>query len=134
MTEVPAKRRPGQPSKYRPEYCELLAKHLASGLSTESFCGVVKVAPDTLYEWFKVHPEFSEAQKQYEKQGLVLLEQIGMNGMMGKIKNFNVAAWIFIMKNRFKWRDKQPEEVNDNRTFVLAYEVKKKEKKNEIEK
>lgn len=124
----------GQPTKYKPEYCELLAEHLKSGLSMDCFGGVLHVSRDTIYEWLKVHPEFSDTKSRFEDAGRLLWEKIGFQGATGKIKNFNVVAWIFIMKNRFKWRDKQPEEVNDNRTFVLAYEVKKKEKKNEIEK
>jgi hypothetical protein len=108
----------------------MLADHLKEGLSMESFGGVVHVSRDTIYEWLKVHKEFSDTKNAYEDAGRLLLEKIGMNGMLGKVKNFNTVAWIFIMKNRFKWRDKQPEEVNDNRTFVLAYEVKKKEKQN----
>jgi hypothetical protein len=34
------------------------------------------------------------------------LGKIGIAGVLGKIPNFNSAAWIFNMKNRFKWTDR----------------------------
>jgi len=53
----------GAPTLYKPEYCGLLAEHLKSGLSFTSFAGVIFVNPDTLYEWCKVHKEFSETKR-----------------------------------------------------------------------
>lgn len=51
----------GRPTKYRPEYCQMLIEHMSGGLSFETFAGVVEVNPDSLYEWMKVHKAFSEA-------------------------------------------------------------------------
>jgi len=60
-TELAKRGKMGQPTLYRPEYCEMLIKHYAEGGTFESFAGVVDVCYDTLYEWAKVHPAFSEA-------------------------------------------------------------------------
>lgn len=106
-TTKKATKRRGRPSKYKNEYCELLIEHLESGLSYEAFAGVIKVHLDTLYEWEKVHPNFSEAKRIGVQAGRLFWEKMGRAGAAGKIKNFNCTAWIFNMKNRFGWRDKQ---------------------------
>lgn len=97
--------RAGQPTKYKPEFCEQLVKHMAEGLSFESFAAVPFVCVDTLHEWANRHPKFSDARKRGRQMGLKFWEEIGRAGCVGKIKNFNVVAWIFNMKNRYHWRD-----------------------------
>lgn len=119
---------PGQPTKYDPKYCGMLIKHLEQGYSFESFAALIDVSEDTIYEWCKIWPEFSEAKSIGRPKSRLLWEQIGRAGTNGEIENFNCSAWIFNMKNRFKWRDKQPEEIDETKAFVLAYEVKKKPK------
>jgi hypothetical protein len=32
---------------------------------------------------------------------------MGIAGSSGKLKGFQTGAWIFNMKNRFSWRDRQ---------------------------
>lgn len=51
----------GRPSLYRPEYGEQARKLALLGLTDEQIAGVFGVNPDTIYEWDKRHPEFSEA-------------------------------------------------------------------------
>lgn len=95
----------GRPSKYKPEYCQGIIDHMSKGLSFETYGAVVGVDRDTLYEWGKVHPAFSDAIKAAKEKGQLFWETVGMTGMSGRIKGFNAAVWIFNMKNRFKWRD-----------------------------
>lgn len=131
------KRSPGQPSKYDPKYCDALTEHMAKGLSFETFAAVVGVHRDTLYEWVKAHPEFAEAKEEAFSKCQLFWEQQGVNGLYsvteynekGKpesSKSINATVWIFNMKNRFKWRDKQPDEidtiVNNNNTAALSDE------------
>lgn len=98
-----------RPTKYKPEYCEALISHMKEGRSFESFSGSAGVHRDTLYEWVKVFPEFSDAKKVGEGYGLHALEDLGLN----MIKDGNASVWIFTMKNRFNWKDKHEiEEVN----------------------
>lgn len=96
----------GRPSKYKKEYGAQLITHMTTGLSFESFGGVVGVNRDTLYAWAERHREFSDAKKRGEAVSRLFWEKMGIMGMTGKVKGFNVAAWIFSMKNRFSWRDK----------------------------
>ena len=50
-----------RPTKYKPEYCEI-AETILSG--DNPMCGVahaLRVHRETLYEWQKRYPEFSDA-------------------------------------------------------------------------
>lgn len=96
--------KPGQPTKYRPEYCQMLIEHMKSAHSFETFACEVGVNKDTLYEWCKAHAEFSEAKKIGRLHMQKSLENIGKGLMTGKIKG-NVAAWIFYAKNTIGWND-----------------------------
>lgn len=96
----------GRPSKYDPMFCKKLIAHMSKGLSFDSFAAVAKVNLDTLYEWAKVHSEFSEAKKQAFNENLLFWENAGVDGMHDKEK-FNSTVWIFNMKNRHNWRDKR---------------------------
>lgn len=108
----------GRPSKYKTDYCLLVVAHMKQGLSFESFAAVIGVNQDTLHEWAKVHTEFSEAKKEAYSHSLLFYERMGVAIMAGKMPKANVTAWIFNMKNRFKWRDMHAvEDVNVTREF-----------------
>lgn len=115
----------GRPSKYKPEYCQMLIDHMGSGLSYESFAAVIKVNRDTLYAWEKEYPDFSDAKKEAFDQNLLFWEKLGIDHVLNEAheeeseedgtykktsKSLNHTVWIFNMKNRHKWRDKQPDE------------------------
>lgn len=62
----------GQPPKYRPEYCKLLAEHMLAGDSFETFGVFLKlkgltpedenpITRSTLYNWANSIPEFLDA-------------------------------------------------------------------------
>jgi len=95
----------GRPSKYDPKYCNQALKLMAKGFSKEVVAAKLGINRDTLYEWCKSHPEFSDTIKVGEAKSLLFWEQKGIDGMMGKIKGFRCPVWIFVMKNRFGWRD-----------------------------
>lgn len=97
----------GRPSKYDPKYCDQLREHMGKGFSFESFAATIGVNRDTLYQWAKVHSEFSDAKSDGTDASLYHYEKIFQAGILGKVKNFNSTALIFLMKNRFKWTDRQ---------------------------
>lgn len=129
-----SKRPVGRPSKYKQEYCKMLVDHLRVGDSYETFPATIyekygyeaAVHVDTLYEWEKVHPEFSEAKKIGWALGRKFWEQLGKTGSAGRLERtskeiihpdgkverekaqatFGQSAWIFTMKNRFNYRDR----------------------------
>lgn len=118
-----ARKRPGQPSKYDPVFCEMLIAHMEKGLTYESFGGVVRVSKQTLYDWEKAHPEFLDAKSTGLSLALLHWDRIGVDGVHNQtIKNedgstvhmaVNPSVYIFNMKNRFGWRDKSPEETKE---------------------
>lgn len=120
----------GRPSKYKPEYCDLVVEHMEKGLSFEAFAAVIKVNRDTIYEWEKVHPEFAEAKKNASDANLLFWEKLGIDHILNisesfgegfsKSKSLNASVWIFNMKNRFKWRDS----TDVNQTTTAKIEVK----------
>ena len=95
--------------KYFDKFPKMLIAHMTDGLSYEAFAGLIEVARSTLYEWDKNHPEFLEAKKIGLSKSLIKWEKIGMAGlyMGGKDNPFNSTVWIFNMKNRFGWTDRQ---------------------------
>ena len=110
-------------SKYKPEFCEQLIEHMSKGYSYESFASKAKVYRTTLYDWENSHPEWCEAKEEAFLQCLLWWESQGIEGLWSeteynekgkptKSKSINSTLWIFNMKNRFKWRDKQPDEID----------------------
>ena len=55
------KRSAGRPSLYKPEYNDQARKLCLLGLTNEEMADFFAVNVDTVYEWQKKHPEFSEA-------------------------------------------------------------------------
>lgn len=107
----------GRPSKYKPEYCELLIKEMSRGFSFEAVAGLLEVNVDTLYEWVKKHKEFSDAKKIAFGRNRYFWEKIGIDNIKNIYQgdNLNTTLWIFNMKNRFGWRDTKEESVDDNK-------------------
>jgi len=101
----------GRPSEYKPEYCEAVIEYGRLGKSVAWMAAEIGVSKDTLYEWAKVHEEFSDAftrarlesQRWWEDRGQEALSQPGFNG----------SIWARSMAARFPedWRDKTEQTV-----------------------
>jgi len=91
----------GRPTLYKPEYCELLENHLAQGKSYLAFGAEINVTRETLYEWERVHEEFSDSKKRGILKSLKVWENRLEDGLLGKIPGFNTTLAIFLMKCRF---------------------------------
>jgi hypothetical protein len=111
----------GQPTKYDPKYCEMVIEHMSQGLSVEAFAGIIAVCKDTVYEWAKVHEDFSDAIKVGKSKRRVFFERLGIDGMMGNLKNFSAAAWIFHMKCREGYK----EDTEENKVPIKIELVKR---------
>jgi hypothetical protein len=94
----------GQPSQYRPEYCALVVEQARDrGLSLPAIAGVIGVAVDTIYEWKKVHADFSEACSRARSARILWWElKLGRSR-----KGAETTASIFALKNAApdEWRD-----------------------------
>lgn len=119
---------PHRPSLYRKEYCQLLIDHMAQGYSFASFAGIVGTSTQTIYDWCKQHTDFLDAKKiatakcriYWEKMGndnavsTTIVERDG-NTSRSEQRQLNTGVWIFNMRNRFRWHDKQAEYPEINR-------------------
>jgi hypothetical protein len=76
------------------------------------FARKIKVNPDTLHEWKKHHPEFSEAYNEAKELQKQFLITIGLAGAAPP------ASFIFVAKNVTDMRDKQ--EVDTTKTFEVT--------------
>lgn len=142
----------GRPSQYKPEYCSMLIEHFSkdpyeiklvkkvtkSGDVIEeniiipsdfptlaSFAIELGVSRDTLYEWSKVHKEFSYAYnrgKDFQERYLTI------NGLKGLLQG-NFA--IFTAKNVIDWRDKT--EIETNQNIQAKVEMTDDQKQTQIE-
>ena len=89
----------GRPTEYDPEYCDEVVALGQQGKSVAQTACALGVHRDTLYEWAKVHPDFSDAftyarqcaQSWWEDKGQSGLDQSG----------FNASLWSRSMAARF---------------------------------
>lgn len=54
----------GQPTKYKPEYCELAKNYAIMGATDEQIAVFLKVSVATIGNWKNKHPKFLEALKE----------------------------------------------------------------------
>ncbi len=105
----------GRKSKYYPGMADILLEKMTDGLSFEACCGFLEISKETGYKYIKAYPEFREARELGETRGQLFWEKAAISGMWSdKDSKFNSTVFIFMMKNRFNWRDKK--EIMDNRT------------------
>src|SRR6266567_930734 len=53
--------RPGQPTRYEPAFCPRARRLALLGLTDTEIADLFGISPDTLYEWRRRHPEFSDS-------------------------------------------------------------------------
>ena len=124
--------------KYKPEFCELLIKHLSKGSSFDTFGGLdeVSVARSTVYAWFEEYPEFKEAKHKAEQKAQAFFEDrlaVKISGQDVKgieSKKIDTTCLIFALKTRFHktYGDRQKIEYSADdatkKAIKLAYDVK----------
>lgn len=112
-----------RPSNYKPEFPEMLIEHMAQGLSFTSFGGIIGVPHQYMCEWEKKYPDFKKARAIGDSQSLVFWEKLGKVGIMGKIKSFNASAYIFSMKNKFNWTDRNEIQLGQTDDYKAEHSV-----------
>ena len=115
----------GQPTKYKEEYCEKIVEFMSVGGSLTQFAASIDVCRETVYEWGRVHPKFSDAIKMAKTKCEAHWEKIGHEGMYmgGKENPFQASMYIFKMKARFGWRDNQDINLKSDTKIQLSYNL-----------
>jgi DNA-binding XRE family transcriptional regulator len=116
----------GRPTKYDPD--TMIPKILEvgeNGGSKAEMAVAIDVSRETLYQWAKEKPEFSDAIKKAELLSQVWWEKLGKMGARGGVNNFNATSFIFNMKNRFRedWRDVRQTEVTGDKGGPVQVEA-----------
>lgn len=109
MSDCKKKKHPGgRPTKYKPEFCDIVIAVGEEGGTLIEMAEACDVHRETIRDWAKVHPEFSDAIKRSEQKAQVWWVRLGKAATIGGVEGFNPTSYIFNMKNRFRddWRDK----------------------------
>jgi len=103
----------GRPSKYSPIFCETVIALMSEGASKTEVAAELNIAWDTLHEWEKNFPEFSDAIKRGSKLSEGWWEKKARENLVSYKDGptINASLWYMNMKNRFGWKDKQEVEV-----------------------
>jgi hypothetical protein len=111
----------GRPSKYDPDFCDDIVKVMGTGLSKTAWAGSIGVCHDTVIEWAKVHPEFSDAVKRGQAARTLKLEQDLLSGTEGP----RITSRIFALKNAApnEWREKVETEHSGNVHTVVERRI-----------
>ena len=134
----------GAPTKYRPEFCEDIITFfdrepfkvatddegnalttqtgkpllMACELPTfEKFASDIGVHKDSIYEWAKVHPEFSDAKKIAQQLQYNILVQ---NGLLG---GYNSTFAIFTGKAALGMRDGGEADKGEAKPLTIEFTV-----------
>lgn len=108
------KKNPWRPTKYKPEYDEMIIEIMRDGASAVEFCAEIGINRDTIAEWCKNYDSFSVAftrakllcQAWWERQGRSHL--IDESNELGS-KRFNERLWTRNVACRFRddWTEKK---------------------------
>jgi len=91
----------GRPTKYSQDLCEQVVMWGREGYSKEEIASELNVCVDTLYEWAKVHSEFSEALKKATTHSQAWHERKAKRALDLPASAFNAGLWGKIMSARF---------------------------------
>ena len=105
MDEQTPKGPGGRPTKYKPEYCDMIVEHFLDGGHMLTFAHEVSVSKQTLYDWCDKYPAFLDARERANNAAAVYLNNIAKGLMTGDLKGLH-GTWSMNMKNRFNWSDK----------------------------
>ena len=90
----------GRPTSYRPEFCQRVVALMAEGRSLDGCAPLLGVNPDSLYEWQKVHPQFSEAVRAGRAAATTFWENRLLAVANGEPGNAQAIQWALRNRSR----------------------------------
>ena len=108
-------------SDYEARYDEMLIEHMGSGLSFESFAGLIRTTRSVLYQWIERHPSFADAKELGKEAQMLNNEQITRDISIGAIPGGSAQMQKFRMQNYHLWSEKK-DIVTTNTTTTLSLE------------
>lgn len=100
-----------RPSTYNPDYCERVIAWGAEGKSLTWMAAELDVSRECIYEWGRVHPDFSGALSRARAKAQQWWEDQGQRALMAP--GFNSSVWSKSMAARFPedWRENKGVEI-----------------------
>ena len=111
----------GRPTKYYKKYCQIALDLLSKGYSKEALAGELGISRQCLYEWLAKYKEFGDTVEVGETKAQYVWEELGIKATQGQIPKFNTSVWMFVMKNRFGWKDKH--DITSSGSATINLEV-----------
>jgi len=96
----PVRRERGRPSLFKPEYCDTVIELGKQGYSKARMAAHFDVAKQTIDQWAKDYPDFSDALTRARTLCQAHWEHRGYGGLENK--NFNTPLYIGSMKSMFR--------------------------------
>lgn len=106
----------GAPTKYKPEYCQAAQDFMGQGYSLTAFAGSIDVCKDTVYEWEKTIPEFSDAIKRARDKRVMKLESDLMDAQQSAV----MTSRIFLLKSAARHEYSEKQDDNGDSVVKLA--------------
>ena len=92
----------GRPTKYQPDWMlEKIIDLGMNGASRAKIALVLGINYDTLVEWEKKYPDFSDALKMAKLGAQVWFEEVMQAAVLGELEKVPAALLIFALKSRF---------------------------------
>ena len=108
----------GRPTKYRPEMCDTLVALMGEGASITEVSAALDISRETVYDWAKNNPVFSDALQRGLRNSEAWWERTGRTNL--EAGSFRTGLWYANMKNRFGWRDKADVHVTTTLEDLVA--------------
>lgn len=109
----------GRPRKHPTDKdCRKVVELMSEGFSKVGIWTELNISRQLFYDWCERDADFYEAVKEGEALSEKWWRDLSREAALGKIDKFNATAWVFNMKNRFGWTDRQ--EVKSS--VSLSYE------------
>ena len=100
LTPTQASRGPGRPTSYRQEFSDRVIALMAEGRSLDGCAALLGVHPDSLYEWQRVHAEFSEAVRAGRAAATAFWETRLLDVAQGGSGNAQAIQWALRNRSR----------------------------------
>ncbi len=124
------KRAHGRPTKYKPEYCDKVIELGRMGCNQTQMAVNLEINEDTLYEWIKVHPDFSEALTRAREESHNWWLITGKSGLTYQTQHgprVDYSGYNFLMQSMFPDKYRQNHVPESERRAKAKLELKEKE-------
>ena len=88
--------------KYKSEYCQDIIEYAKTGASVAKCCALIGICKQTYYVWRNKYPDFLAADRVSRAIAQAAKEDIGDDGVSGRIDKFSSSTYNFMMRAQFR--------------------------------